>query len=197
MYGRPCALGFSHTVLLRLRPAARVPRTAGDERDTPMAFDEQDQEALRILGFTIAFHRGGFEMATLRGEMTIEITQGGDDQLALVIKLPVGHEFCALVRRGICTNRRKRRSAHDRARTSRRQGARRLRGRRRDVRPDRRSVVAPYERSATVGRRPSGDGASPDAVTSRCCREPRRLRENPEVIFRRIPNGVGQMQMPR
>jgi len=65
-----------------------------------MAFDEHDQEALRILGFTIATHPGGFEMATLRGEMTIEITQGGDDQLALVIKLPVGHEFCALVRRG-------------------------------------------------------------------------------------------------
>ena len=56
-----------------------------------MPFDEHDQQALRILGFTIAVTAGG-EFAKLEGEMKIYITRSGDDRLSLAIRLPRGGE---------------------------------------------------------------------------------------------------------
>jgi hypothetical protein len=65
-----------------------------------MPFDEHDQQALRILGFTIAVTAGG-EFAKLEGEMKIYITRSGDDRLTLAIRLPRGGEIAAIIPRGI------------------------------------------------------------------------------------------------
>jgi len=62
-------------------------------------FDEEDQEALRILGFTITIMPGESEMAALSGDMQVAIQRSGEDQLALVITLPNGREIAALTLR--------------------------------------------------------------------------------------------------
>jgi hypothetical protein len=63
-------------------------------------FDEQDQEALRILGFNFLINRTD-DYAALAGEMKIEIHRSGENKLALVITLPNGREIGALVPREI------------------------------------------------------------------------------------------------
>ena len=63
-------------------------------------FDEQDQEGLRFLGFTISVTRNG-ERAVVTGEMKVEIYRSGagEDELTLVITLPNGQEIAEAVRR--------------------------------------------------------------------------------------------------
>lgn len=65
-----------------------------------MPFDEQDQEALRILGFTIVVDPDG-EGAVVKGETKIEIYRHGEDRLDLVITLPSGAEIAAIIPREI------------------------------------------------------------------------------------------------
>jgi hypothetical protein len=52
-------------------------------------FDEQDREALRLLGFTMSI-TGNRELAVVQGEMKVLIHTSGDDQFALIITLPNG-----------------------------------------------------------------------------------------------------------
>jgi hypothetical protein len=61
-----------------------------------LKFDEQDQKALRILGFSIDNTPNG-ELAELRGEMKLEIWRSDNDQLALMITLPAGGEITAMI----------------------------------------------------------------------------------------------------
>jgi hypothetical protein len=60
-----------------------------------MRFNTQDQEALRILGFTVATTRDG-EVAFLEGEMRISIIRGAG-RLSMAITLPGGGEIAAII----------------------------------------------------------------------------------------------------
>ena len=60
-----------------------------------MRFNTQDQEALRILGFTVATTRDG-EVAFLECEMRISIIRGAG-RLSMAITLPGGGEISAII----------------------------------------------------------------------------------------------------
>ena len=61
-------------------------------------FDEQDEEALRTLGFTISVTRDG-EFAMVKGVMTVGVNLTINERLVLAITLPNGREIAALISR--------------------------------------------------------------------------------------------------
>jgi hypothetical protein len=76
---------------------------AMEARATPglTPFDEQDTEALRILGFTVSVTRNSELAVLFMGERKIVIYRqsGPDDQLVLVITMLGGHEIVATIPR--------------------------------------------------------------------------------------------------
>ena len=81
-----------------------------------MRFNTQDQEALRILGFTVATTRDG-EVAFLEGEMRISIIRGAG-RLSMAITLPGGGEIAAIIPPQYCSKRPSLISGHCRPRTA-------------------------------------------------------------------------------
>jgi hypothetical protein len=69
--------------------------------EVPMRFEAQDNEALRILGFTIVVD-SKTEVAILKGEMTISINRNAQgDRLSIAITLPGGGEIAAMIPRAL------------------------------------------------------------------------------------------------
>ena len=63
-----------------------------------MRFDDLDRRALRALDTDFAIDDSG-EVATVAGEMKIELARTADDRLRLTIEFPGGEEFAVLLSR--------------------------------------------------------------------------------------------------